>query len=161
MMMILVIMMIFLWSRRWFLSIAMIIFVNEDDYHDDRGGKNMKKRKTSGADSVEHWSLQRSGENGIFCLQTISNISYSSNTKKIKHIQIFSQKQNHNLIFANYSKYSQQFKNKHIQHFCHKKYHEKCKGMNFLQVKQFMLARKLFVGRITKELLQLMDVSIF
>ena len=29
------------------------------------------------------------------------------------------------------------------------------------QVKQFMVARKMFVGRITKELLQLMDVSIF
>ena len=28
------------------------------------------------------------------------------------------------------------------------------------QVKQFMVARKMFVGRITKELLQLMDVSI-
>ena len=104
----------------------------------------------------------------------MSNISHKSNTKinlfvnyfkyflPLKHkkikTQIFSQTQNHNLLFAKYYKYSQQFKHR-IMHAT--KNHEKCSGMNFLQVKQFMLARKLFVGRITKELLQLMDVSIF
>ena len=99
--------------------------------------KKHENEKPLGADSVEYWSLQRSGENGIFFLRTISNIYYNSNTKinlcvnyvkyflPLKHkkikTQIFSQTQNHNLLFAKYYKYSQQFKHRIMQYFRHKK----------------------------------------
>ena len=66
----------------------------------------------------------------------MSNISYKSNTKinlyvnskyflPLKHkkikTQIFSQTQNHNLLFAKCYKYSQQFKHRIMQYFRHKK----------------------------------------
>ena len=55
--------------------------------------KKHENEKPLGADSVEYWSLQRSGENGIFFLRTISNISYNSNTKNQNIFRYFHKSQ--------------------------------------------------------------------
>ena len=76
--------------------------------------KKHENEKPLGADSVEYWSLQRSGENGIFFLRTISNISYNSNTKinLCELCQIFFINQTQKNLCVNYFKYLLQLKHK-------------------------------------------------